>query len=132
MSVKNLAISLLTLTVFQVCEHSFAAIPNPASQQNLSCKSGPITKQFGGSEWLVYDCSDGRTVVVASAPGSSAGPFYFTLSPEMGKVRSRGEGKGNKAVTDAAAKELQAMSPADLQQLFDEVIRRTSSQNNSN
>jgi hypothetical protein len=50
----------------------------------------------------------------------------------MGKVRSRGEGKGNKAVTDAAAKELQAMSPADLQQLFDEVIRRTSSQNNSN
>ena len=48
----------------------------------LQCDIGPITKEFGSVPWLLYSCDDGKSLVVISAPGSPAAPFYFMFSPE--------------------------------------------------
>ena len=83
----------------------------------LSCDVGPATKTFGGAPWLIYSCNDSSTVIVVSAPGSPAAPFYISLSFENGAYRIRGEGTGAKSVTDAALLQLQALSTLDIQAL---------------
>lgn len=45
----------------------------------LNCDIGPGTKTFGKSSWLVYSCTDNKSLVMVSAPGSPAVPFYFFL-----------------------------------------------------
>jgi hypothetical protein len=32
----------------------------------LDCSAGPISKNFGATPWLVYACSDGKSVVAVS------------------------------------------------------------------
>jgi len=86
----------------------------------LECKIGPITKTYGGTKWLVYSCSDTHTLVVVSAPDSPASPFYFLLAPENDGYRLHGEGTGNKSATDAAYKELSALSEGDVVSLIAE------------
>jgi hypothetical protein len=49
-------------------------------------------------------------------------PFYFYFSLEGAAYRLRGEGTGSKAVTDAALKELQALSAADILSLRRETV----------
>src|ERR1700733_1568482 len=83
----------------------------------LSCDVGPATMTFGGAPWLIYSCNDPSTVIVVSAPGSPAAPFYFSLSFENGSYRIRGEGTGAKSVTDAALRQLQSLSTSDIQAL---------------
>jgi hypothetical protein len=75
---------------------------------------GPITKVFGSVQWLLYSCDDGKSLVVVSAPGSAAAPFYFMFSPEGRGYHLRGEGTGPKMLTDAALKELQDLSDKDI------------------
>ena len=79
-------------------------------------------KVFGSAPWLVYSCNDASSVVLVAAPGSPAMPFYFAFTLEGTAYRLRGEGTGSKAVTDAALKELQNLSAADLQSLRRETI----------
>src|ERR1700722_9045111 len=43
----------------------------------LNCKIGPIENIYGGTKWLVYGCDDKASVVVVTAPGNPAMPFYF-------------------------------------------------------
>src|SRR5258708_6022499 len=47
------------------------------SPTQLNCKSGPLTRTFGKTSWYVYGCDDGHSVVVITAPGNPAMPFYF-------------------------------------------------------
>jgi hypothetical protein len=98
------------------------ALPVAASGGPLNCDVGPATKTFGGASWLVYSCNDPSTVIVVSAPGSPAGPFYFALSFENGAYRIRGEGTGAKSVTDAALRQLQSLSTKDIQALRQETV----------
>jgi hypothetical protein len=84
----------------------------------LDCGTGPVTKPFGGVPWLVYGCSDQRSVVLMSAPGSPAMPFYFMFSASGSAHRLIGEGTGNKAATDRAYEELKLLSEAQIRQLF--------------
>jgi hypothetical protein len=100
----------------------FIALPLAASAAPLNCDVGPATKTFGGAPWLVYSCNDPSTVIVVSAPGSPAAPFYFALSFENGSYRIRGEGTGAKSVTDAALHQLQSLSTTDIQALRRETI----------
>jgi hypothetical protein len=86
----------------------------------LQCDVGPVTKVFGSVPWLVYSCIDSKSVVIVSAPGSPASPFYFMFSPEGTQYHLRGEGTGAKNVTDAALRELQALSAKDVQELINE------------
>lgn len=79
----------------------------------LDCSIGPLEKDFGGTPWTVYGCSDGRSVVVVSAAGNPAGPFYFMLYPEGDTYRLVGEGTGDKRASQAAYDELSARLTAD-------------------
>jgi hypothetical protein len=98
------------------------ALPVAGSAAPLKCDIGPATRTFGGAAWLVYSCNDPSTVIVVSAPGSPAAPFYFSLSLENGSYRIRGEGTGAKSVTDAALLQLQSLSTTDIHALRRETV----------
>ena len=102
---------------------SLAALPLVANAgPPLQCDVGPVTKVFGSVPWLVYSCNDASSVVLISAPGSPATPFYFMFPLEGTTYRLRGEGTGSKAATDAALKDLQALSATDILGLRRETI----------
>jgi len=94
------------------------AAPPTSGIPALSCTIGPASKVFGGRTWLVYGCNDGRSVVVVSGPGNPAMPFYFIFTYGPKGMELHGEGTGNKQATDAAFKELKALSQADVAALF--------------
>jgi hypothetical protein len=88
---------------------------SPSSQawsqtlEGLSCNIGPLNKTFGGSSWLVYSCSDDKTLVVVAAKGSAAAPFHFIFAPDA---------TGYRKATDAAYKDLSAVSASDVRALI--------------
>lgn len=88
-----------------------------ASPPSLECDRGPINKTYGGSAWLVYGCNDNRSLAIISAPGSAAFPFVFFALVSPKDFKLHGEGTGNKAATDAAYKELSALTANDLEAL---------------
>jgi hypothetical protein len=106
------------LMAFALGGVAYAGVPASSSRGSLSCTLGPLSRTFGGSAWRVYGCSDGQSVVVVTAPGNPAAPFYFLLARGATGLVLHGEGIGNKAATDAAFKELEALSPADVATLF--------------
>ena len=87
---------------------SFAAVADESPQ--LKCDVGPVTRVYGGSNWLVYSFDDNQSLVFVSAPDSKAAPFIFMLHPSAKGYQLHGEGTGNKQVTDAALKELKALT----------------------
>ena len=99
------------------------AVPMVASATpQLTCDVGPVTKVFGAVPWLVYSCNDASSIVLISAPGSPAMPFYFAFSLEGSAYKIRGEGTGSKAATDAALKDLKALSTSDIASLRRETL----------
>ena len=94
-----------------------------AQEPKLNCNVGPANKTYGGTTWYVYACDDQHSIVVVSAPGSAAMPFYFMFAFKDGKYRLVGEGTGNKAITDAAYKELSALKPNEIAALRNEASR---------
>jgi hypothetical protein len=88
----------------------------------LQCDIGPITKEFGSVPWLLYSCDDGKSLVVVSAPGSPAAPFYFFFSPEGRGYHLVGEGTGLKSLTDAALRDLKLLSDAEIAGLVGQTI----------
>jgi len=110
---KTLCLSLSLLA------SSIAQAQEPA----LNCNTGPANKMYGGAAWYVYACDDKHSVVVITAPGSAAMPFYFMFAFKDGKYRLVGEGTGNKAITDLAYKELSALRPNDIAALHSEASR---------
>jgi hypothetical protein len=98
------------------------AAPISVMAAPLQCDVGPVTKVFGSVPWLLYSCNDGKSLVVVSAPGSQAAPFYFMFSPEGAGYHLRGEGTGDKARTDAALAELKALSDKEIAALVGQTI----------
>lgn len=88
------------------------------AQVPLDCSAGPLTKSFGAVPWLVYGCSDNKSVVVVSASGSPAAPFYFMLFQKEGRYVVVGEGTGQKAVTDRAHAELVRLTDPEVKALL--------------
>ena len=86
----------------------------------MECDVGPITKTFGKTEWLVYGCGDGRSVLVVPAPGNPTMQFYFLLSPQDEEVEIHGEGMGSKDATEAAYKDLEKLSVEQIAALYSE------------
>jgi hypothetical protein len=89
------------------------------SAASLACDIGPVIKTYGDTEWLVYSCSDNRTLVIMSAPGNPATPFYFTLYPGESGYLVAGEGNGDKGATEAALAEIKALSSAEIGTLIE-------------
>ena len=101
---------------------SILAAPILVTAAPLQCDIGPITREFGSVPWLLYSCDDGKSLVVMSAPESPAAPFYFIFSPEGRGYHLSGEGTGSKSLTDAALKDLKALSDADIAGLVGQTI----------
>ena len=119
MTHRTLNIGVLLLA----CLVAGAGIAAPAmadSPPALSCTLGPVSRSFGRTDWLIYACDDGRSLVVVSAPGSRAAPFYFFLAFGAGGMELHGEGTGNKQATDAAFASLKLLTEADAGKLYAE------------
>jgi hypothetical protein len=101
-------LSLLMALLAPLAAHAQQGDGGPAP---LNCDVGPITKPFGGTDWIVYSCSDDATLVLMAIPPSPAAPFYlmFYFSPEEQGYRLYGEGTGDKKATDDAFAELSAL-----------------------
>ena len=87
-------------------------------QSPLKCEVGPVSKRLGGSDWMVYSCDDQHSMVVISADGNPAMPFYFVLTLKAGTYELHGEGNGDKRASDAAGDELSHLTPAELSRLL--------------
>jgi hypothetical protein len=94
-----------------------------AQEPALNCDIGPANKTYGGATWYVYACGDKHSVVVVTAPGSAAMPFYFMFAFKDGKYRLVGEGTGNKAITDAVYKELSSLRESEIAALYSEASK---------
>ena len=84
----------------------------------LECKIGPVTKNYGGTPWLVYGCNDRHSVAMVTALGSRAFPFIFIFYWDKDQYKLSGEGTGNKAMTSLAFRELSRFSPPDIEALL--------------
>ena len=99
-----------------------AANGSAKSAYPMDCKIGPVEKTFGATQWLVYSCSDGKSLLFVSAANSPASPFYFSLTPE----RLFGEGTGDQGATDAAYADIRKLSEADVAALLQATLNVTS------
>jgi hypothetical protein len=103
-------IASLALALLPVATPVLADNAEPA----LTCKTGPVTQTYGGQPWLVFSCSDEKTVIVVSAPGNPVGSQYYVLRPDGDRVSAMGEGSGHSEISDKAFAELARFSSAEL------------------
>ena len=87
----------------------------------VSCMIGPVTKTIGGNDWLVYACSDGKSLAVVSTPNVAPTWFYYIVAPKGDGYAVRGESSGDKSVTKPVFEELSAMSSDAVAALYQEV-----------
>ncbi len=92
----------------------------------MACNTGPVNTELGGTTWQLSSCSDGRSLVFATAEGNPAMPFVFVIQRGGGKTRIAGEGNGDKTYTAAAFEHLKTMS----EDGFDELVIKTTENNN--
>ena len=107
------------VTVLSVCAslgvHTFVGA---AEAPALNCYLGPLKRTYGTTVWDVYGCDDGHSVVVITSAGSPAMPFYFFFVWGSKGFDLRGEGTGNKSLTDAAFEDLKKLSDTDVAKLY--------------
>lgn len=84
----------------------------------IKCKVGPIDHSFGGTEWQVYACDDGRSLLTRAKAGNPAAPFYFIIAATEKGHELYGEGTGDKAASDAAYADLQKLDEAAIAGLY--------------
>ena len=100
---------------------AFGSTPADAQQPAapvLKCETGPVSRVFGGTYWIVYSCDDRRSMVVVSGQGNPASPFYFLLTPGAGAYKIEGEGNGDKKASDAAGDAISKLAPEELAALL--------------
>ena len=109
-------IPVLATALLLAC--SSAQAQNKSSQPALDCGAGPLAKTYGGSQWLVYACSDNQSAVFVAAQGNPGSPFYFMSFPKNGQRQLTGEGTGKKSVSQAAMQDLSKLTDQDVRQLI--------------
>ena len=87
----------------------FLSNPSPLLAEPMQCEIGPVEKTFGGTNWTVYSCDDNKSLVVISANGNPAMPFYFMISEKDGELAIHGEGNGSKEASAAAGRDLEKL-----------------------
>jgi len=113
----------LILGLLMLVPGSVYAQPTAPAEPQMKCEVGPINRMFGGTPWLVYSCDDQSSMVVVSAPGNPAMPFYFFLKIDSGAYKIIGEGAGVKSKSDAAARDIQKLQQPDFAALLAETRR---------
>jgi hypothetical protein len=107
-------------TIVAVLAGLFFMSTSAAAEESpeLNCNQGPVQKTYGKTAWLVYACNDSRSVVIVSNKGNPALPFFFMLYVKAnGDLQLHGEGTGNKTATEAAYKEIEALTQTDIASL---------------
>jgi hypothetical protein len=92
------------------------------AEKPLDCSTGPVSKDFGGTTWLVRSC-DGIALHVLAESANPAFPFYFLVYPsetEKGRFVIEGEGTGNKQASAAALADIRQLSQTDIAALIAE------------
>jgi hypothetical protein len=108
----------LILPLLLAATQAFAADVKPPE----SCATGPIIKTYGGSNWLVASCSDGKSLVFVAQEGNAAAPFEFDLTYTGDGYDLTGKGSGDRKATDAAYAELQKLTGASVRALVQETL----------
>ena len=98
------------------------AFPAEAPAKSLTCTTGPLSKALGGTTWLVYACSDGKSLAIVSDPASPASPFVFFLAAKGATYTITGEGNGKKSATKPAFDALTQMTPTEIVGLHSDVL----------
>lgn len=109
----------MPLTVLALLMVQAVAQPEP-QKPTLQCETGPLRKIYGGNPWLVYSCSDRKTLVVVSDAGNPASPFYFVFHPEGSGYSLAGEGNGSKTTSGSALEDLKKLGTRDIAALLDQ------------
>lgn len=103
------SILLGLLAVGPVHAQAQQAAPSPPP---MECKTGPVSRTFGGTEWIVYSCDDRSSMVVVSAQGNPASPSYFLLKLNAEGYKIEGESNGDKKASNAAVDDLSKLGLA--------------------
>jgi hypothetical protein len=109
---------VLSAALFSVALNPIFAVAE--GEDSFRCDIGPVTKTYGQGQWLVYSCNDDKTVLIVSAPGNPATPYYFTFLPTDAGHRLFGEGTGNKEATATAFEQLKSLSEDDIANVIKE------------
>ena len=115
---KTTSLVIASLLALGSASCATAAAAPTAPGNTLACNIGPAAKSYGGGQWLVYGCSDGKSVVLVTSQGNPGSPFVFSFIYTGNTMTLHGEGTGDKQATDAAFKEIKALSQADVAALF--------------
>lgn len=91
-----------------------------SARASISCDVGPVSRTYGGADWLVYSCNDAGSLVFVSAPGNPAMPFVFIYAFGEDGYKLTGEGNGDKRFTQAAFEALAGLTDADRAELLRE------------
>ncbi|QAY75935.1 hypothetical protein [Sphingosinicella sp. BN140058] len=112
----------LVLLIAQALPSGGSNAPSkPPEAPPMACETGRVQRRFGGTDWIVLSCADKLSMVVVSAPGNPASPFYFFLKPGRdGGYTIVGEGNGDRQASDAAGDALSKMTVAEMQALLAE------------
>jgi hypothetical protein len=100
--------------------------PNGDALAKVKCAVGPVAKKYGKSSWLVYSCEYGKSILVVSAPTNKAFRSHCTFVADDDGYALRGEGQGDKRVTDAVYKDLTTLTEADIAALISETRKPSS------
>jgi hypothetical protein len=119
--------SILALLLLNVVLPSIA-VAEDAPTTSLKCEVGPVAKSYGGTNWLLYACDDGHSIVIVSGQGNPATPFYFMFSWKDGAYRLHGEGTGDKKATQAAFDDLSKLDKSGIERLAQEILKSRSKQ----
>jgi hypothetical protein len=60
----------------------------------MKCETGPVSREFAGTAWKIYNGNDGASLVILTAQGNPASPFYFFLKADAGLYKIESEGNG--------------------------------------
>jgi hypothetical protein len=98
------------------------AIAQSPAAPDLNCRLGPLQRTFAKAPWYVYGCDDRHSIVIVTAPGNPAMPFYFFFVWTGNGYLLHGEGTGDKSITDRAYSELKAFSQKDITRLSAQAV----------
>lgn len=102
---------------------STALFSQPSLAKPADCETGPISKTYGGSEWLVYGCHGNLRLF--SAPDSKAGSAMILV--EWKSARQHYELSGlaaiNRDQVKLALDDLRQLSESDVRALLEEVVQ---------
>jgi len=83
------------------------------------CDIGPLKKAYGRTNWLVYSCSDEKTLIFVSDAGSPVMPFVFALILRGDEYELSGEGATSRRdLTGAAFDEIKILSKLEIDKMI--------------